>query len=162
MALKSFNFPNAIYPENFSSEDMLKLDVFQELQNKQIALIKGAGGRDLLADILTKRGAHVTNMLAYRRILPQYPDINEYIKLFQAKKIDVIISTSGEGLYNLMLLFGEANKSYLQNIPIIVVSERLVAISKELNFKKIYLAKNANHATIINMLDLKKDVLCQI
>jgi hypothetical protein len=47
----------------------------------------------------------------------------------------------------------------LLDTPIIVVSNRLVTRAKELNFKHVYLAKNASDAAIITTLRKK---LCPI
>ena len=49
-ALRQFGAEQVIYPkQQFNSEALLDLPVFQSVQRKKILIIRGEGGRDLLA-----------------------------------------------------------------------------------------------------------------
>jgi uroporphyrinogen-III synthase len=62
------------------------------------------------------------------------------------------VCTSGESLHNLLTIIGASNQALLFNVPIIVVSQRLVELASELKFKKVFLAANASHNAIIDTL----------
>lgn len=141
-ALQKVGFPVNVYPlDEWSGEGLLKLPQFKNLTDQRIALLCGEDGRSELADTLRVRGAEVKNFIVYKRVLPaQTP-------LVELSKIDVIVCTSGDGLRNLVILCGAS--VLLQQIPLIVVSERIVKLAKELTFKKIFLAAGAGHDMII-------------
>lgn len=153
-ALRAEGFTDILHPstDEWTSEGLLKLPDFQALAGKKIALVKGLGGRELLAETLAARGAKVTEMNVYQRILPSYDKIDQYLDLFRQQKIDIIVCTSGESLQNLITIMGVSNQSLLFQVPVIVVSPRLVELAKELGWKKVFLAANASHNAIIDTL----------
>lgn len=159
-ALQKHHLPLNIYPSSdWRSEGILHLPHFQQMNSKKIALIKGAGGRELLAEELSARGARVTSIIVYQRCLPQIV-IEDYISLLP--EIDIIVCTSNEIMKNLKILFQEKGWDELSSIPLAVVSERMVHYANKLGFKKIILAKNASHDAIISILAQEKDRLCQM
>ena len=117
-----------------------------------------SGGRDeFLSETLTVRGAKLTNIIAYQRCLPQV-DVSEPVHLLQAHKVDIILCTSGEILYNLKVLLEEAWED-LQHVPVVVVSERMQMLAYQLEFETIILAKNASHQAMLAVL---RDYVCQM
>ncbi len=156
--LHSEGFIDIIHPpaNDWSSEGLLKLPHFQAVSGKHIVLVKGMGGREVLSNALTERGAIVKHIVAYQRILPKYENIDSYLLLFRQKKIDIIVCTSGESLQNLMTLIGTPNQALLLHVPMVVVSERLVLLAKGLGFKNVFLAANASHNAIIDTLSFIK------
>jgi uroporphyrinogen-III synthase len=151
--------PVHFYPrDDWTSEGLLSLPDFQEVTQQKIALIKGEGGRALLANELKHRGADVFELIAYRRCLPMI-DMDSCLHLLNQNKIDIIISTSNEILQNLVYLLGEKAGPYLYSIPLVVVSDRMILLAKQLGFQTILLAKNASHDAIIAIL---KDHICQM
>jgi len=152
-ALRAAGFAEVVYSaDEWSSEGLLKLACFQAISGKKIALVRGEGGREILTDVLTMRGANVISLIVYQRTLPDYKNIEQYLNLFRLQKIDIIVCASGESLHNLMKLIGSANQSLLLGVAIVVVSSRLVELAKEAGFKKVFLAANASHNAIIATL----------
>lgn len=150
-ALKEARLPTPIYPqEEWNTEGLLALPALQQLVGKKIAIVKGVGGRELLAAELTQRGALVTLVEVYRRVLPKV-DVTSYIAALQRHAIDMIICTSNEGMQNLQTLLSAAWE-HLQKIPLIVISERMKIQATKLGFKKISVAKNASHNAILEAL----------
>lgn len=157
-ALRQANLPVDAWPaDDWRSEGLLDDASFQQLAGKKIALISGESGREFLAETLTVRGAQLTNIIAYRRTLPQVA-VSEYIRLLQAHGIDIILCTSGEILHNLKVLL-EAAWADLSHIPVVVVSERMQMLAKQLEFETVLLAKNASHQAMMAIL---KDVVCHM
>jgi uroporphyrinogen-III synthase len=150
-ALQAAGWSVSVIPtEEWNSEGLLKTTAFQDIVDKKIALFRGEGGRELLADALSARGAKITHFIGYRRGLPSI-DMGSYLELLQLHKIDIIVCTSGTGMDHLKKLFQTA-WLLLQEIPIVVISERMVFLAKELGFQKILLAKNASHSAIMDIL----------
>jgi uroporphyrinogen-III synthase len=150
------HLPMHYYPaDNWNSEALLASPVLLGVQGKKIAIIRGETGREVLADVLSQRGAHVDNMIAYRRVISKV-DVQPYKNLITAHEIDIIICTSNEILQNLTSLLG------VQPVPLMVISERMLSFARKLGFKYLYLAKNASHDAIISELVKREDQLCQL
>jgi uroporphyrinogen-III synthase len=160
-ALKKAGLISTVVPEDeWGSEGLLKLPVFQSLKGKKIAVIRGEGGRDWLEETLQKRGATVLPVIVYQRILPTF-DISAYLPLFRDEKIDVIVCTSFQGVQHLSIMVGKESQSSLVQIPLIVVSERIKSLASELGFQRIWVAANASHQAILEILAQIRTELCQ-
>ena len=154
--LKNHQIQNPLYPkEDWRSEGLLALPEFQNVKGKKIALLCGENGRTWLGEQLELRGAMVTRIEIFRRLLPKI-DLVTYIDILP--KIDIIVCTSNEISGNLKILF-QSHWEQLQAKKVIVVSERMLQYTKELGFQKIILAKNASHDAIMSTLFQEKDRL---
>lgn len=106
------------------SEHLLKLDVLQSIEKQTILLVKGLGGRQLIAETLLSRGAHLIPLAVYRRKLPVVKQ--EYINsIWQDDAVDIILFTSQQAMLNLFTLFEQGGHSWLCNKPCLVISKRL-------------------------------------
>jgi len=133
----------------FNSEGVLALPILQQIKGKKIILLQGDGGRELLATTLRARQADVTEAVVYKRIKPT-PNPNFSLP---EQNIDIIICTSNAGLENLVEIVGLSNRTWLQNMSLLVVSERMAAKAKALGFVKPPLvADNATDIAIIQAL----------
>lgn len=152
-ALHERGIVDVIYPtQEWTSEGLLDLSYFKTVNQQTILLVRGEGGRELLTETLTKRGAKVDHLLVYRRVMPVYADDHPVIALLSQKKIDIIVCTSGESLHNLITIMGEKNRSLLMETTMLVVSKRLFELAKQSHFQRIFQANNASHAAIIDTL----------
>lgn len=156
-ALNDLQLPMLLYypKETWNSETLLASPLLLNVKGKKIAIIRGETGREVLANVLSHRGAHIDNMIAYRRVISKI-DVQPYKNLIDAHKIDIIICTSNEILQNLTNLLD------VQSIPLMVISERMLCFAKKLGFTRLYLANNASHDAIISELEKQKDQLCQM
>jgi uroporphyrinogen-III synthase len=158
-ALQESGLPVHLYPkDHWNSESLLTLPDFQRVKGQKIALVRGEGGRALLADELIGRGAKLTHIIAYQRLMP-LKDVTSYLSLLQDKKIDIIITTSNDILRNLNTLLGQQAGLDLYIVPLVVVSDRMVQLAKEIGFQTILLAESASHDAIMAIL---KDYVCQM
>ncbi len=152
-ALHAAGFADVIYPpHHWTSEGLLDLAALNQIDHRNILLIRGEGGRDMLAEALSARGAHVDHWPVYRRIVPVYANITAHLALLRQKKIDIMVCTSGESLHNLMTIIGIENQSLLSDVAIVVVSERLAILAENLHFKQVFIAENASNKAIIETL----------
>jgi uroporphyrinogen-III synthase len=116
-ALQAYHLNVKAAPPPFNSESLLTLPELQTLPNERVVIMRGEGGRELLAESLKARGAHVEYCNVYRRVLPQLEKIPE--------KVDIILITSSEGLKNLTILLGDC--AWLRHTPLVLISERITA-----------------------------------
>lgn len=161
-ALKEAGYRVATQPTaEWSSESLLDLPEFQEVDGKNITLVRGEGGRDLLAKTFSSRGAKVSHVIAYQRIIPKAaPKL--YCDLLKTRKIDAIVCTSFEGVRNFKTLLGTTNWPYIKGIPLIVVSERIKSLAHDLEFQPIWVAHNASNEVILELLLQRENELCQM
>ena len=70
--LKEFDWP-VFYPDTgVTSEDLLALPGMKNVDGQRVALFRGVGGRELLAETLRARGAQVDYLELYKRHTPDY------------------------------------------------------------------------------------------
>ncbi len=141
-----------ICPEAGSdSEAVLAIPELQQLADKRIAIFRGQGGRELLADTLRERGARVDYIEVYRREQVQHDavDVEAFVT---PDKIDAITVHSGESLQTLAGLLGAACKSIL-TIPIVVPSMRVAKQAEQSGFKQVVSAHGADDASMIKALE---------
>jgi uroporphyrinogen III methyltransferase / synthase len=151
-ALAEEKFTGVIHPsEQWNSEGLLELPELQNPAGEKIVLVRGEGGRELLADTLAERGAQVTPLIAYRRVLPKV-SVKNIVTLLRKHTLDAIVCTSGEGLQNLTILLA-AEQQKLISVPLVVISQRMQDQARELGFDSILLAKNASHDAIMAVLN---------
>jgi len=113
----------------------------QSMQNKNVLIVRGEGGRELLAETLRKRGAIVKYAEVYRRGLPEYT--NDQIRvLMKDNTISVITITSAESLNNLVTLFARIDRNYLRDIPLILGGNRILEAARQLGFKQALVVAN--------------------
>ncbi len=136
-ALEQAGFEAVLWPaRGASSEALLALP---ELDGKTVAgsrilIVRGEGGRQLLGDTLSKRGARVTYAEVYRRARPEVNG-DELARRGRSGGIDAIVITSLEGLENLFAMLGEGSAVWLKQAGYVVVSERLAAHARALGIK---------------------------
>ena len=157
--LQAAHLPMNLFPsENWSSEGILNLPEFREIKGQKIAIICGQSGRELLAATLVEREAEVTLIFAYQRLVPKVAT-KQQIDLFSSGAVDTIVCTSKDSLQNLLVQVGDVNVPLVQEITILVVSERIADFAKEHGFKKIIIATNASHESILDALLKQKRIL---
>lgn len=139
-------------PESGStSEDLLEIPRLKHVQDEKWLLIRGEGGRDLIKQELTNRGAQVEYLESYRRRMPKLP-----LSLVQDQLngVDVVVITSAEALDNLYELTD--GKPVTQAL-MVVSSQRMLDIAKEKGWPKLHLARGADDQSIIECLQQLKD-----
>ena len=138
-ALQEQNISVDIEASRHNSESLLKDPFFQmpKIQGQRILIFRGTGGRALLGDTLTRRGAQVRYVETYQRELPPHPPLNEQ----EILSISAITISSNEGLDNLITLMEDP--SLLIDTPLVVPSPRAQTLARQHGFKIIITAENA-------------------
>ncbi len=100
--LRNFGVNNTLTPQlRFDSESLLALPEMQAVQGKKIMIVRGVGGRELMADKLKERGAEVCFAECYCRVNPQQ---NAYFldNLWKNNQLNAIVVTSSEAMRYLL------------------------------------------------------------
>lgn len=152
-ALLSYGFQVDTLPnQGFNSEALLMMPEFQNIKGQQVICIRGQGGRELLAETLRARGAIVDYLEVYQRIPADLqPEVIK--KLIENNNVDYITISSGEILASLAdKLNTEQLRSRVLEIPLIVISERLLQQAKSLGFKHIALSENPSDSAVVKKI----------
>ncbi len=116
--------------EGYNSEALLAMPALQQVAGKRILIVKGEGGRTLLADTLADRGAQLSYANLYRRRLPV--DAKQQLAAIrQHEKVDVLILTSGEAIENLLILADATSRNWLCSMSWLVIHQRLVDVARQ-------------------------------
>lgn len=118
------------------SEALLELAQLQEtvVRGRNVVILRGAGGRELLRDTLLQRGAKVGVVELYRRDKPRL-DATTVKNLWHQFPPDVIVITSGDGLKNLVEITPDPLQEMLFNTPLVVISGRVRDLALSSGFK---------------------------
>ncbi|MGV3592384.1 MAG: uroporphyrinogen-III synthase [Gammaproteobacteria bacterium] len=135
------------YPrERMTSEALMALPELQDVRGKKALIVRGSGGREIIAEGLRAGGASVDYLELYRRAAPQY-DAQYLRKLMQESAPTAVVISSADALDNLHLLFRDV-PGWAQ-LPLVVSSPRLAEHAKALGFQSIALVEGATDAAII-------------
>jgi uroporphyrinogen-III synthase len=150
-ALEQNGYAVALMPDrDFSSEGLLALPELQHVAGRRIAIIRGAGGRELLAASLRARGADIEYLETYRRILPPAaaPELRE---ILARQTPDLVIATSTLILDNLLEMSGDC-RGLLLTRPLVVLSARTRVAALEAGFGRVHIAPRSDDAGIVAAL----------
>jgi len=133
-ALREAGIPDVLVPtERFDSEGLLALPALNIVRGQTVILFRGEGGRELLADALRARGAHVLEAACYRRARP-LADTAPLLAWLRSGKISIVTATSVETLENLCAMVKPPAREQLLSLPLAVNSPRVAAAAKTLGF----------------------------
>ena len=131
----------------FDSEGLLacpELDA-QRVRGRLVAIVKGEGGRGLLARELRRRGAEVIEADVYRRKAPErLAAMLDGVR----EPIDAVTVTSAEALDNL-LGAGPRIAPWLARRLLVTAGERVAGIARARNLSRITVADGADGASIV-------------
>lgn len=116
-ALAKAGVADVIVPHGQDSEALLALPALQDVAGRRVLIVRGVGGRPLLATTLTARGAQVAFLECYRRTCP-HADPAPLLARWQAGGIDAVTIASAETLHNLAHMLGTPGLSLLLHTPV--------------------------------------------
>lgn len=131
-----------------SSEATLALPVLESVVGKKISIVRGQGGRALMCNTLTERGAIVEHIEVYRRHCPQ-KNITPLMTRWQQLPFDLIICTSQEGLDNLIKHLGITHQSRLGHSTVSAMNKNMLLSLKAHNVKNVLSLDSANNDDIL-------------
>ena len=131
--------------ERFDSEALLELPELAvgRVAGKRVAIFRGDGGRELLADTLRERGALVDCITCYHRSGPA-DGVAPLLAAWSAGRLDALTVSSSEGLRHLVGLLDAEGRAFLQKTPIFVPHARIAENARALGLSNIILTAAAD------------------
>ncbi|EPG7577062.1 TPA: uroporphyrinogen-III synthase [Providencia rettgeri] len=134
-----------------TSEVLLTHPELQFLEGKNALLLRGNGGRELLASTLRARGAKVSYCECYTRHPVYYDRAQFNQQWFQTGITDVVI-TSGQMLALLDELITEEYQTWWFSRRLLVVSERIADQARRGGWQKVCIANSADNNALLEAL----------
>ncbi|HEX2795777.1 MAG TPA: uroporphyrinogen-III synthase, partial [Immundisolibacter sp.] len=150
-ALRAAGFTDVLMPETrFDSEGLLALPQLHQLAGRRVVIFRGEGGRTLLADTLTARGADVWAVACYRRVAAGDPA--QLKAWLETNAIAALTATSRASLDGLLTVAGPA-AAQLKTLPLVVLSAALVDYAQHAGFcGPIMSAREASDAGLVTVV----------
>jgi uroporphyrinogen-III synthase len=131
--LNTFGINDVLIPENrFDSESLLSLPEMHNMRGKKVMIVRGIGGRDVLANTLTARGAQVTFAECYQRVNPQ-TNCDVLAQAFAKQQLHRIVVTSSEAMRYLLAMASESD--WLKQITLCVNHARVAEQPLQMGLK---------------------------
>ena len=120
----------------FDSEALLELPGLQAavLAGKKVLLLRGNGGRELLAETLRERGAAVDCLTSYHRSPPA--DVAPLRQALRAERIDALSVSSSEALRHLWEMLDTEDRQRLCALPLFAPHRRIVDTATALGLSR--------------------------
>ena len=135
------------------SEALLELPALREAiarPDARVLILRGEGGRELLAERLRERGASVDYLELYRRFLPTY-DAGELMQRIQLERLNGVVVSSGQGFLHLQALAG-ADWPEVAQLPLFVPSPRVQEMARAAGAEKVVDCRGASAAALLGAL----------
>ncbi len=139
------------YPEQSDSEHFIQLPELRTCTNKNVLILRGNGGRELIRDSLLQAGANVDYCATYQREFIPF-DVQRCLHHWQEKEITQVIITSGEQLSYFVEQFPPPQLQWLVQRQLFIPSQRIAAQAKTYGFNNIICTYGASNQNILAAL----------
>nr|WP_189683630.1 uroporphyrinogen-III synthase [Pseudomonas sp. SWRI144] len=137
-------------PTGDDSEALLQLPALREAiarPDARVLILRGEGGRELLAERLRASGASVDYLELYRRFLPAY-DAGVLMQRIQLERLNGLVVSSGQGFLHLHALAG-ADWPQVAQLPLFVPSPRVFEMARGAGAEKVVDCRGASAAALL-------------
>ena len=134
-AIEAAGFDVSIHANSgYDSEHLLRHDALRALRGKNVLIVRGNHGRELLADTLRSRGATVNYLAVYERVSAAIDDqaIAQLESSWQNGDIEYVIAMSVDSLTSLLNILPAGCRSLLQKSWLVTPSKRVIQTALEL------------------------------
>jgi uroporphyrinogen-III synthase len=111
------------------------------VRGQSIVIFRGQGGRELLGNTLSERGARIEYAECYRRIRPAGSTRKPQ---WAREALDAVTVSSSEGLENLVTLLGAWRRDWLRESALFVSHPRVAAEAARLGARETIVAGSAD------------------
>ena len=134
--------------DNMTSEGLLALPSLQSVQGDRVLIVRGVGGRETLRQALEARGAHVDSLVCYqRRPVSLIP--GALAADLEREAVELVLLSSGEGLAHFTALLPPGETTKLQELTVVVPSQRVAESAHALGWQRVQVADNATDDAMI-------------
>jgi uroporphyrin-3 C-methyltransferase/uroporphyrinogen III methyltransferase/synthase len=135
----------AATPKQFDSEGVLALKSLAQVDDSNIVLVKGQGGRPDIGKVLKERGAFLNNCVVYER--EPVPDlISDWTDHWKSSNVHGIVITSNAAVDAMFTPLAAQQLQWLQQCHFYVASERIAAYLQQqhVSLANIHIAAGAS------------------
>ena len=132
------------------SEALLQLPALREAiaqPGAKVLILRGEGGRELLAERLREQGASVDYLELYRRFLPVY-EAGALMQRIRLERLNGLVVSSGQGFLHLQALAGP-DWPQVAELPLFVPSPRVCEMARAAGAKKVVDCRGASAAALL-------------
>ncbi len=137
-------------PRGDDSEALLALPALRQAVGEpspRVLIVRGVGGRELLAERLAEQGASVEYLELYRRCLPAYP-AGTLMRRIEAERLNGLVVSSGQGFEHLQQLAG-ADWPQLARLPLFVPSPRVADQARAAGAQQVVDCRGASATALL-------------
>ena len=140
-----------VAPPPHDSEALLGLPALRRVEGRPVLLVRGAGGRELLARELAARGARLQEAVVYRRARPERG--LEALDPAVRRALGAVVVTSGEALGHLLAMAREAGLlPWLLGLRLAAISARVAEQARAAGFRSVAVAPRASDEGLLEGL----------
>jgi len=147
---------------SMTSESLLTLPQLHAVKDKKVLIFRGLGGRGMLAEALSERGATVHYCELYSRGIPEKS--TRIFAQVNFTDMDIVPVFSGESLGNFVALAKQYDLTHkhssklneILQVHVLVPSERVLGEAQALGFTQIAVAENASEQAMLDALKQHK------
>ena len=155
-ALNATGYRVSLLPDEGSdSESLLALPRFAHMSGQRVLIVRGSGGRELLSETLTKRGAQVQYAEVYTRE-PAHPSAAlqaEIERLWRQGGIKVYVATSVEVLESLVGIVTPRSRELMDSTALVTGSRRVADAAARLGLgSPVVIADSGDDAALTGAL----------
>ena len=132
------------------SESLLAQPELADLEGQNVLIFRGVGGRDLIRQSLSARGASVRYCELYTRELPRAATTQ--LVSAELNENDLIPVFSGESLENLDRILSSGKFGTVEP-RLIVPGDRVAELARELDYERVTIAKNASEEEMLRAIN---------
>ena len=141
---------SSVCPEQHNSEGLLALDELTEVKGQNIIIIRGNGGRELIAEELGARGGKITYIESYQRNWHQID--TKLPQKWKKNQINCIVITSMALLEHTLKLLGKLDSYWQDTCLWIVASERIAKQATQAGLNNVINAHGASDGAIMTAI----------
>ena len=142
------------YPQcGDDSEALLAIPEFEAAvgcDQPRVLILRGEGGREMLADRMRSLGVQVDYLELYRRELPSYPPATLYQRV-KVERLNALVVSSGQGFEHLHQMAGDTWPT-LGCLPLFVPSPRVAEIARSAGAQNVVDCRGASAAALLAAL----------
>ena len=147
-ALRRHGVVAPLAPDRQDSEGLLELPALRDLRGRRVALIGAAGGRGVLRQQLSARGAQLRELHVYERAAPRLNQ-RHFKAVLNLPTSALVLLSSAEALRHLTELLPPAALLHLCATTAVTSSERMAAAARDAGFRRIVQAASAVSADLL-------------
>ncbi|NBQ34463.1 MAG: uroporphyrinogen-III synthase [Gammaproteobacteria bacterium] len=155
--IKSYGVKVSDYPKGkASSEALLNLNSIKSLNDKEILIVRGKGGRETLKNGLVKSNNKITYLEAYERVEVDLTDehtqnLNEFLKSSEG----VVVLTSNESIDAFVSIVSQIQGNLLEQLksyPVVLLSPRIREYMLDKGFNNLHIASDVSDAGLFEKI----------